>query len=106
MDRHTMGALASHSIVLAVLSVVVLIGVPIVFATPGDEAHGVIPSPVQSPSSRTSLQFVAVVVWAWLVWPLWAAIVVVVLVALVAAAVSQLPRRRWLLTAQARRSLP
>jgi hypothetical protein len=33
-------ALASYSWVLAVLSVVVLIGLPTVFSTPGDKAQG------------------------------------------------------------------
>ncbi|MGH1553345.1 hypothetical protein ACRAWF_19455 [Streptomyces sp. L7] len=36
-------ALAGHSRVLAVLSLVVLIGLPAVFATPGDKQRAVVP---------------------------------------------------------------
>ncbi|MFF4777336.1 hypothetical protein ACFY05_31220 [Microtetraspora fusca] len=89
-------ALWSHSVVLAIVSVVVLIGLPIVFSTPGDKAHVVIPVPGWATIALVLLQFAAAVASSWAAWHPVAGAVVVVLVA--AAVVTEAPRWRWLLT--------
>ncbi|MFD4611299.1 hypothetical protein ACFWOT_25050 [Streptomyces sp. NPDC058440] len=66
-------ALSKYSWVLAVLAVVVLIGLPTVFSTPGDKKQVIIP------------------VSAWSAWPAYAA----VLVSLLAAATLVTERHRW-----------
>ncbi|MFF0434594.1 hypothetical protein ACFYU9_20460 [Streptomyces sp. NPDC004327] len=85
-------ALASYSWVLAVLSVVVLIGLPTVFSTPGDKAQVMVAVPGPVTILLVLLQLAAAVTAAWAVWPVWAAVVVSVL----AAATTVTERRRWL----------
>ncbi|MCX2185362.1 hypothetical protein KV205_33375 [Streptomyces sp. SKN60] len=89
-------ALAGTSWLLAVVSIVVLIGLPTVFATPGDKAQVMVPAPGAVTILLVLLQLVAAVVSAWLAWPVWAAVVVSVLAA--TTLVTELPRWRWLLT--------
>jgi hypothetical protein len=91
-------ALWSHSKLLAVASVVILIGLPTVLATPGDKAHVLVP--VRGPVTivLNVLQFIAALVSSWIAWPTVVNTAVTLLV--VAAAVSQLSRWRWLLTAK------
>ncbi|WP_406723302.1 hypothetical protein OG968_34360 [Streptomyces althioticus] len=84
-------ALSRHSWLLAVLSVVVLIGLPAVFATPGDKSQVIVPVPGRVTILMVLLQLAAAVISAWLVWPVWVAIVVSVLAAVTVVA----ERRRW-----------
>ncbi|WP_157530225.1 hypothetical protein [Microtetraspora niveoalba] len=93
-------ALWSHSPVLAILSVVVLIGLPTVFSTPGDKAQVVVPVPGWATVALVLLQFAAALVSAWAAWHPAAGAAVTVLVA--AALVTEAPRWRWLLTAAPR----
>lgn len=90
-------ALASVSWPLAVVSVVVLVGLPAVFATPGDKPQVMVPVAGPVTIALVVLQLVAATVASWLVWPWAAAAAVSVLV--VATVVAELPRWRWLLTA-------
>ncbi|GAA3233410.1 hypothetical protein MTQ10_17815 [Streptomyces sp. XM83C] len=85
-------ALASYSWVLAVLSVVVLIGLPTLFATPGDKPQVMIPVPGWVTIALVLLQLVAAVVSSWAAWPAWAAVVVTGL----AVVCLFTERRRWL----------
>jgi hypothetical protein len=89
-------ALAGHSWVLAALSVVVLIGLPTLFATPGDKAQVIVAVPGRWTIALVLLQFAAAVISSWVVWPAWAAIAVTLLV--VVALFTERPRWRWLLT--------
>ncbi|GAA1153589.1 hypothetical protein GCM10009630_59800 [Kribbella jejuensis] len=88
-------ALWSHSPWLAIGSVVVLIGLPTVFQTPGDKPRVVVPVPGIVTVVMVLLQLVAAVVAAWYAWP--AAVTVVVSVLAVACVVTEQPRWRWLL---------
>ncbi|MEU2281491.1 hypothetical protein ABZ614_05860 [Streptomyces sp. NPDC013178] len=84
-------ALSGRSWLLAVLAVVVLIGLPTVFSTPGDKAQVIIPVPGWVTILLVLLQLAAAVISAWSAWPTWAA----VLVTLLAAATLLTERRRW-----------
>lgn len=90
-------ALWSHSILLAILADVLLIGLPAVFSTPGDRPGG--DSPVAVPGIVTILllvlQLVAAIASAWALWPTWIAVVVTLLCLVVP--VSEQPRWRSLL---------
>ncbi|SIN30480.1 hypothetical protein SAMN04489832_7211 [Micromonospora cremea] len=87
-------ALAPHSVPLAVASVVVLVGLPTVFATPGDKNHVLVPVPGAVTIALVGLQLVAAAVSAWFAWP-WPAALVVTAVAL-STVVTELPRWRRL----------
>ena len=87
-------ALAGYSWLLAVLSVVVLIGLPTCFSTPGDKAKVIVAVPGWVTILLVVLQLVAAVVSSWLAWPAWAAIAVSVLAA--ATVVTEQRRWRWL----------
>jgi hypothetical protein len=87
-------ALASHSIPLAVLSVIVLIGLPTVFGAPGDKATVAVAVPGWVTIGLVLLQLVAAAVSSWLVWPLWVAVVTWALCA--ATVVTEARRWRWL----------
>ncbi|MFJ3305670.1 hypothetical protein ACIPSA_21595 [Streptomyces sp. NPDC086549] len=89
-------ALAGHSWALAVLSVVLLIGLPTVFSTPGDKSSVIVAVPGEVTILLVLLQFGAAVISAWYVWPAWAAVPVSLLAAV--ALVTEHPRRRWLRT--------
>lgn len=87
-------ALASHSVALAVVSVVVLVGLPTIFATPGDKAQVLVAVPGVVTIFLVVLQLVAAVVSSWVAWPAVVAIVVTVLAA--ATVVTERPRWRRL----------
>lgn len=87
-------ALWSVSIPLAILSVVVLIGLPTVFTTPGDKAHGVVPVPGVVTIALVILQLLAAVASSWVAWTTPVAIAVTALAA--ACVITELPRWRWL----------
>ncbi|MFC8447759.1 hypothetical protein [Kitasatospora sp. NPDC057223] len=88
-------ALAPHSVPLAVLSVVVLIGLPTVFATPGDKSQVLVAVPGAGTIALVLLQLLAAVVSSWAAWPLPVAVGVSALA--LACAVAELPRWRTLL---------
>lgn len=73
-------ALAGWSVTAAVASVVLLIGLPTVFATPGDKAQVMVPVPGAVTIALVLLQLAAAVASSWAAWPLWAAVVVTALV--------------------------
>lgn len=87
-------ALAPHSVPLAVASVILLIGLPTVFATPGDKHQVIVPVPGVVTIALVALQLVAAAVSAWVAWPRPVAVVVTVL-ALVTVG-TELPRWRRL----------
>ncbi|MEU8432806.1 hypothetical protein AB0F18_07790 [Streptomyces sp. NPDC029216] len=72
-------ALASWSVVAAVAAVVLLIGLPTVFATPGDKKQVLVAVPGAVTVGLVLLQLVAAVVASWTAWPVWAATTVTVL---------------------------
>ncbi|MEU3455519.1 hypothetical protein ABZ671_18255 [Micromonospora sp. NPDC006766] len=88
-------ALSGVSIPLAVAAVVVLIGLPTIFATPGDKAHVLVSVPGYVTIGMVVLQMAAAAVASWIAWPTVVASIVSVLVA--ATIVAELPRWRWLL---------
>ncbi|WP_432173195.1 hypothetical protein [Streptomyces sp. Tue6028] len=89
-------ALADYSWLLAVLSVVVLIGLPTVLSTPGDKANVIVAVPGPVTILLVLLQLAAAVVLSWVAWPLWAALVVSAMAA--ATLVTERPRWRWLIS--------
>jgi hypothetical protein len=90
-------ALGSISLWLAPLALLVLIGLPAVLATPGDNGKQNVPVPI--PGWGTILlvlmELSAAVVGAWLAWPAWAAVPVTLLT--LACVVTEQPRWRRLL---------
>ncbi|MER7544620.1 hypothetical protein [Actinomadura sp.] len=93
-------ALAPHSVPLAVASVVVLIGLPTVFSTPGDKARTVVAVPGIVTIALVLLQLAAAVAASWAAWPAPVAIVVTALC--LGVVVLEQPRWRWLLGAPTR----
>lgn len=93
-------ALAAHSWLLAILSVVVLIGLPTFLSTPGDKTNVIIAVPGWATILLVLLQLAAAVTSSWLAWPAWAAVPVTVLAA--AAVVTERRRWRWLVSLPAR----
>ncbi|MEV0998047.1 hypothetical protein [Nonomuraea sp. NPDC050202] len=89
-------ALASYSVPLAVLSVIVLIGLPTVFSTPGDKRSVIVAVPGVVTILLVALHVVAAVAAAWVAWHAFAAALVSVLA--VVTVVMELPRWRWLLS--------
>ncbi|NUT11117.1 MAG: hypothetical protein HOQ38_11640 [Nonomuraea sp.] len=89
-------ALASRSVPLAVLSVVVLIGLPTVFATPGDKRNVIVAVPGFVTIALVVLQLVAAVAASWVAWH--AVVAALVSVLAVVTVVLELPRWRWLLS--------
>ncbi|MET9734478.1 hypothetical protein ABZZ79_28730 [Streptomyces sp. NPDC006458] len=90
-------ALASHSSLLAALSVLALIGLPTLFSTPGDKANVIIAVPGWVTILLVLLQLAAAVVFSWLAWPAWAAAPATLLAA--ATLVTERRRWRWLVSA-------
>jgi hypothetical protein len=84
-------ALSKYSWLLAALALVVLIGLPTVFSTPGDKAQVIIPVSGTVTILLVLLQLAAAAIAAWLAWPTYAA----VLVSLLVAATLVTERRRW-----------
>jgi hypothetical protein len=89
-------ALAAYGWPLAVLSLVILIGLPAVFATPGDKQNVMVPVPGAVTVLLVLTELAAAVVSAWWVWPVWAAAPVTALAC--AVLVTERPRWRWLLS--------
>lgn len=90
-------ALADRSWLLAAVSVVVLIGLPTLFSTPGDKASVIVAVPGWATILLVLLQLVAAVISSWLAWPVWAAVPVTLLA--VGTLVTERPRWRWLVCA-------
>ncbi|MYV97474.1 hypothetical protein [Streptomyces sp. SID3343] len=92
-------ALWSYSIPLAIGAVVLLIGLPTVFGTPGDRPGG--DSPVAVPGIVTIflvlIQLAAATAAAWVLWPTWTAATVTLLCLIVP--FTELPRWRHLMNA-------
>jgi hypothetical protein len=88
-------ALAGVSPVLAGASVLLLIGLPTIFATPGDKAKVVVAVPGYVTIGLVVLQMVAAVVASWAAWPIPLAVLVSVLVGVTIR--TELPRWRSLL---------
>ncbi|SEG16533.1 hypothetical protein SAMN05216223_103468 [Actinacidiphila yanglinensis] len=82
---------AGISWVLAVLSLVVLIGLPTVFATPGDKRAVMVAVPGWATICLVLLQLGAAVAASWAVWPAGVAVAVSVLAAVCVGT----ERRRW-----------
>ncbi len=87
-------ALAPYSIPLAIAAVVVLIGLPTIFQTPGDKPRVTVAVPGFVTILLVLLQLVAAVAASWIAWPI--AVAVVVSVLAVACVVTEQPRWRWL----------
>ncbi|MBB6348719.1 hypothetical protein ACWGH8_17235 [Nonomuraea muscovyensis] len=89
-------ALWPYSVPLAVLSPVVLIGLPTLFATPGDKRHVIVAVPGFVTILLVLLQLVAAVAAAWAAWSAVAGVAIALLAAVTVA--FELPRWRWLLS--------
>lgn len=87
-------ALAAHSPVLAGVALLLLIGLPAVFVTPGDKAKVVVAVPGYVTVGLVVVQLLAAVLAAWAAWPLPVALLVWALV--LAAVYFELPRWRRL----------
>ena len=87
-------ALAPYSIPLAIAAVVVLIGLPTIFQTPGDKPRVTVAVPGFVTILLVLLQLVAAVVASWIAWPIAVAVVVSVLAG--ACVLTEQPRWRWL----------
>jgi hypothetical protein len=88
-------ALAGHSVLLAVLSDVLLIGLPTVFGMPGAKKQRTAVKLTAVPALALELlQPVAAVTAAWFAWPAWVAAVVTSGAMLACAC--QVPRWRWM----------
>ncbi|WP_055586532.1 hypothetical protein [Peterkaempfera griseoplana] len=74
-------ALAPHSVPLAVASVVLLIGLPTVLATPGDKKQVMVAVPGLVTIALVLLQLAAAVIASWAAWPAWLAVPVTLLAA-------------------------
>lgn len=90
-------ALWPHSATVAVAAVVLLIGLPAVFNTPGDRPGGGVLVPV--PGTVTILllliQLITATTAAWVIWPWWIATLVTILCSIVP--VTEQPRWRQLI---------
>lgn len=96
-------ALAGHSWLLAALSVVLLIGLPTCFSTPGDKASVIIAVPGWVTILLVLLQLAAAVTSSWLAWPAWAAGFVTLLA--VGTLITERHRWRWLASGEPTRRL-
>ncbi|GHF76549.1 hypothetical protein [Kitasatospora xanthocidica] len=90
--------LAGHSWLLAALSVVLLVGLPTCFSTPGDKAQVIIAVPGWVTILLVLLQLASAVASSWLAWPVWAAGPVTLLAA--ATLVTERRRWRWLVSGE------
>jgi len=93
-------ALWPHSIPLAIGAVVLLIGLPALFGTPGDRPGGgpLVPVPGVVSILLVLMQLAAATAAAWVLGPLWAAAAVTVLCLIVP--VTEQPRWRRLLSSR------
>ena len=78
----------------AIPALILLVGLPAAFNTPGDKKQTGIATPGPVRILIEMLLFAVAVAGAWYVWPLWAAVPVTM--AAVAAIVTGWPRYRWL----------
>lgn len=92
-------ALWAHSTALAIGAVVLLIGLPAVFGTPGDRPGGgpLVPVPGVVTILLVLMQLLAAIAAAWALGPWWAAAAVTLLCLIVTG--TEQPRWRWLLSA-------
>ncbi|WP_035849399.1 hypothetical protein [Kitasatospora azatica] len=90
-------ALGRISILLAILAVLLLIGLPAVLATPGDNGKTkvLVPIPGWGTIGLVLMELSAAVAGAWLLWPAWASVPVTLLA--LACVVTEQPRWRRLL---------
>jgi hypothetical protein len=88
-------AAAQWSIWLAVPALLVLVGLPSVFSTPGDKSQVVVATPGPVRVLLELALYAVAVAGAWAVWPTWLAIVATLIV--IASLIVGLPRTRWLL---------
>lgn len=88
-------AAAQVSIWLAIPVLIILVGLPAVFSTPGDKRQIVVATPGPLRVLIEVALHVAAVICVWLVWPAWLAIVSTLVV--LAAVAYGIPRTRWLL---------
>jgi hypothetical protein len=79
----------------AIPAALVLVALPAVFSTPGDKQQVVVATPGPARLLIEIALYGAAVAGAWIVWPAWLGLTTTVIVA--AAAVTGLPRARWLL---------
>lgn len=91
-------ALSRWSVPAAVVAVVILIGVPSVFATRGDKKQVPVAVPGWATIAMMVVLLAAAVLGAWFAWPVWAAVLVTILAA--ATVIAELPRWRWLSSAR------
>lgn len=87
-------AVAELSIWFVIPALVVLIGLPAVFSTPGDKKQVIVPTPGPLRVTLELLLHGVAVTGAWIVWPIWLAVAVTICV--VAAFVVGTPRTLWL----------
>ena len=87
-------AIGPHSIPLAVVADILLIGLPTVFGTPGDKRQVMVAVPWYGTIGLVLLQLVAAVAASWVAWPMPVALVVTALAA--ATVVTEQPRWRAL----------
>jgi hypothetical protein len=97
-------ALAAHSPVLAGVALLLLIGLPTVFVTPGDKVKVVVPVSGNITIALVVLQLLAAVIAAWAAWPVPVAILVWALVGVTVYA--ELPRWQRLAGGELRVSEP
>ncbi len=90
-------ALADTSVMLAIAAVVLLIGLPTLFATPGDKNQTIVAVPGTITIGLVVLQLSAALISTWVAWPPSLAILVTALT--VVTVLAEVPRWRWLLTA-------
>lgn len=88
-------AAAQVSIWLAIPVLIILVGLPAVFSTPGDKRQIVVATPGPLRVLIELALHVAAVVCVWLVWPAWLALLSTLVV--IAAVALGIPRTRWLL---------
>gem|GEM_PF-3118161 len=92
--------LASYSVAWSVVAVLVLIGLPTVFGTPGDKKHVTVAVPGAVTIALMVLQLAGAVWGARMVLPHWAFAAVCILAAVTV--VAEIPRWRWLAGASSR----
>jgi hypothetical protein len=88
-------AAAQVSVLLAIPVLLVLVGLPAVFSTPGDKRQVIVPTPGPARVLLELALYLVAVVCAWFLWSTWMAVFSSLIVA--AAIVTGLPRLRWLL---------
>jgi len=79
---------------MAVLAVIVLVGVPAIFSTPGDKNQIIVATPGPLRVAIEVALLAVAIVSAWIVWPRWAAIAACVLG--LAMLITGASRLRWL----------